>query len=144
MISNRQHAETAKPVTTQTGRAATTTDKTEKRTGNLKPFKKGAEWTGNAEGRPKGARNRLCTQYIEDLHTVWKEEGIKAIRTAAKKRPVAFIHAVGNLVPREFDVGESTGTKIDLMSIWRAAGDGTLARLFAQSATDEKAAPDAE
>jgi len=31
------------------------TDNTDKRLRNLKPFKSGAEWTGNALGRPKGS-----------------------------------------------------------------------------------------
>ena len=105
------------------------TDATEKKLKNLKPFKPGAEWTGNASGRPPGSRNKLCAQYIDDLQTVWKEEGIKAIRAAARKRPVAFMNAVGNLVPREFDLGDRT-RDVGFVEIWRALANGTLGALL--------------
>ena len=37
----------------------------EKKLRNLKPFKPGQ--SGNPKGRPKGARNRLGTQFLEAL-----------------------------------------------------------------------------
>src|SRR5215471_10323251 len=41
------------------------TDNTEKKLRNLRPFKPGQ--SGNPKGRPKGARNRLGTQFLEAL-----------------------------------------------------------------------------
>ena len=48
-------------------------DNTEKKLINLKPFKPGQ--SGNAKGRPKGARSRLGTQFLEfieaDFNRFW-------------------------------------------------------------------------
>ena len=41
------------------------TDNTEEKLRNLRPFKPGQ--SGNPKGRPKGARNRLGTQFLEAL-----------------------------------------------------------------------------
>ena len=46
-------------------RGKSVTDGTEKKLRNLKPFKPGQ--SGNPKGRPKGARNRLGTQFLEAL-----------------------------------------------------------------------------
>ena len=43
-------------------RGKSVTDGTEKKLGNLKPFKPGQ--SGNPTGRPKGARNRLGTKAV--------------------------------------------------------------------------------
>ena len=114
----------AKREATRPRRPKALTDNTVKKLRNLKSFKPGTEWKGNAKGRPPGARNRLCAQYIDDLQTVWAEQGIAAIRAAAKKRPVAFINAIGALVPREYDLGDNTQSSMAdaLMAIWRAQG----------------------
>ena len=98
----------------------TTEKKQSKRKGraaNLKPWKPGQ--SGNPAGRPKGARHKLCTQYIEDLQKVWDDQGIAAIRKLAKEKPAAFVAAVGQLVPREFDLGENTAAKVDWAAVWR-------------------------
>ena len=44
-------------------RGKSVTDCTEKKLRNLKPFKPGQ--SGNPKGRPKGARNRLGTQFLK-------------------------------------------------------------------------------
>ena len=45
-------------------------DGTEKKLRNLRPFKPGQ--SGNPKGRPKGARNRLGTQFLEALEADFK------------------------------------------------------------------------
>lgn len=105
-------------------------DKTGKKVRGV-PFKPGAEWNGNAKGRPKGSRNKLCKRFIEDLRTVWDEmneqgrgKGIEALRALAAERPDAFVKAVGNLVPREFDLGERTSG--GFRSVWELLITGKL------------------
>ena len=52
-------------------------DNTEKKLRNLKPFKPGQ--SGNPKGRPKGARNRLGTQFLEALEADFNKFGSQAI-----------------------------------------------------------------
>jgi hypothetical protein len=54
----------------------------------------------------KGARSRLCTQYIDHLQTVWEEGGIEALRTLCKKDPASLVRTAGSLVPNQFEAGE--------------------------------------
>jgi hypothetical protein len=51
---------------------------TEKKLRNLVPFKPGQ--SGNPKGRPKGARNRLGTQFLEALEADFNNFGTQAYR----------------------------------------------------------------
>jgi hypothetical protein len=57
--------------------------------------------SGNPAGRPKGARSRLATQFLDDLIERWEEDGKKALEICAKREPVAFIKVVKELLPKE-------------------------------------------
>ncbi len=97
---------------------------------NLGPaWKKGQ--SGNPAGRPKGSRNKLCKQYIEDLYEVWLEAteagcgtGILALRVLAQKDPEALVKRVGALVPREFDLGGKT--QRGFKELWTALATGKV------------------
>lgn len=58
-------------------------DVTEKKLRNLRPFKPGQ--SGNPKGRPKGARNRLGTQFLEALETDFNKYGAQAIALVREK-----------------------------------------------------------
>jgi hypothetical protein len=55
-------------------------------------------------GRPKGARSRLSEAFISDLHTVWEEAGITALRVCAAERPNEFCRLVALLMPRDLNL----------------------------------------
>ena len=38
-------------------------------------FQPGANWRGNALGRPKGSRNKLAEAFIADVYADWLEHG---------------------------------------------------------------------
>ena len=59
-------------------RGKSVTDGTEKKLRNLKPFKPGQ--SGNPKGRPKGARNRLGTKFLEALEADFTKFGTQAYR----------------------------------------------------------------
>jgi hypothetical protein len=58
--------------------------------------------SGNPNGRPIGARNKLSQDFIDDFHQVWQEEGINALRNAARRSPARFIQVAASLIPQHF------------------------------------------
>ena len=68
------------------------------------PFKSGAEWKGNAAGRPKGARSRLGDAFLTDMLAAWTEKGRDAIDRVIEERPHEFIKAVAQILPKEVNV----------------------------------------
>ncbi len=54
-------------------------------------------------GRPKGARNRLGQQFVEDLHHRWQLSGAAALEYMAKNDQSGFVKVVANVLPRELD-----------------------------------------
>jgi len=61
------------------------TDNTEKKLRNLRPFK--PRQSGNPKGRPKGARNRLGTQFLEALEADFNRFGPQAIILMRERKP---------------------------------------------------------
>ena len=58
--------------------------------------------SGNPNGRPKGARNRLSESVLSELITHWEEHGRDAIDRTCKENPGAYMRAVLSLVPKDF------------------------------------------
>ena len=63
-------------------------------------WKKGQ--SGNPNGRPKGARNRLSESVLSELIRHWEEHGLDAINRACRENPGAYVRAVLSLVPKDF------------------------------------------
>jgi hypothetical protein len=80
------------------------TDNSEKKLKNLKPFKPGAEWSGNAAGRPKGSRNRLSEEFIAALCEDFELHGEAVIEMVRQAKPADYLRIVAALVPKEFSV----------------------------------------
>ncbi|MFM9850124.1 MAG: DUF5681 domain-containing protein [Hyphomicrobiaceae bacterium] len=119
-----------KPKTT-TKADASSPDQTGKNQGSAATqFKPGQ--SGNPNGRPKGSRSKLCEDFVSDLQTVWNEthektgkmRGIEALRSIAKERPTAFVAAVSQLVPKEFDLGDKT--QAGFTELWRMLAKGKV------------------
>jgi len=52
----------------------------------------------HGKGRPKGARNKLSTDFINGLHVAFSKGGIKAIEKIAKTNPRAFCYLIAHLI----------------------------------------------
>ena len=63
-------------------------------------------------GRPLGAKNRLCKQFLNDLLEVWQDDGRAALKVAVREDPLAFCRMCAGLVPRELLLG-STMSELD-------------------------------
>jgi Family of unknown function (DUF5681) len=69
-----------------------------------RPFKPGQ--SGNPNGRPKGARNKLTTEFFDDFFflDVWQQLGKAAIEHTARNNPKDFMRTVAMLMPKEFEI----------------------------------------
>ena len=114
------------------------TDKTEKKLRNLKPFQPGQ--SGNPKGRPKGARNRLGTQFLEALEADFNQFGPQAIALVREKKPEVYIKVVANLLPKEANINVGAGEAF--VNLCRRISDG-LGEELANSldAEQEQSAP---
>jgi hypothetical protein len=84
-----------------------TTDNTEKKLRNLVPCKRGQ--SGNPKGRPKGARNRLGTQFLEALEADLNKCGPQAIALVREKKPEVYMRVVADLLPKEANINVEAG-----------------------------------
>jgi hypothetical protein len=95
-------------------------DNTEKKLRNLKPFKPGQ--SGNPKGRPKGARNRLGTQFLEALEADFKKFGPQAIVLMRERKPDIYIRVVAGLLPKEANINVEANEAF--VELWRRISDG--------------------
>ena len=42
--------------------------------------------SGNPNGRPKGSRNKLTTEFFNDFYAAWKQHGAQALKDVAEKK----------------------------------------------------------
>jgi hypothetical protein len=83
------------------------TDPTEKKLRNLVPFKPGQ--SGNPKGRPKGARNRLGTQFLEALEADFNQFGSQALALVRERKPEIYMRVVADLLPKEANINVEAG-----------------------------------
>lgn len=70
--------------------------------------------TGNSGGgRPKGSRNKLGEQFIQDLYASWAEKGAETIEAVRVERPHEYVKVVASILPKELNVNH---TGLDDMS----------------------------
>ena len=101
-------------------RGKSVTDGTEKKLRNLKPFKPGQ--SGNPKGRPKGARNRLGTHFLEALEADFNKFGPQAIALVREKKPEVYIKVVADLLPKEANINVEAGEAF--VQLWKKISDG--------------------
>jgi Family of unknown function (DUF5681) len=95
-------------------------DSTEKKLRNLVPFKPGQ--SGNPKGRPKGARNRIGTQFLEALEADFNNHGAQAIALVREKKPEIYMRVVADLLPKEANINVEAGEAF--VELWRRISDG--------------------
>jgi hypothetical protein len=59
--------------------------------------------SGNGGRRP-GARGKLGSLFVEDLHRVWQDVGEDALRRCAAEEPGQFLRVVASLLPRDLNI----------------------------------------
>jgi hypothetical protein len=111
-------------------------DVTEKKLRNLRPFKPGQ--SGNPKGPPKGARNRLGTQFLEALETDFNKYGAQAIALVREKKPEVYMRVVADLLPKEANINVEAGEAF--VELWRRISDG-LGDQLAERVDEEQERP---
>ena len=106
---------------------------TEKKLRNLRPFKPGQ--SGNPKGRPKGARNRLGTQFLEALEADFNQFGSEAIALVREKKPEVYMRVVADLLPKEANINVEAGEAF--VNLWRNISDGLGDQLVARLDDDQ-------
>jgi hypothetical protein len=56
-------------------------------------------------GRPRGSRNKLGAQFVDDLYADWQQHGRDVIVAVRKTDPAAYLRAVSHLLPDQLEVG---------------------------------------
>src|SRR5262249_10827575 len=98
-------------------------------------FQPGANWRGNALGRPKGSRNKLAEAFIADVYADWLEHGILALVRVREKQPAAYLRFVAALLTQHIEVSDEVGllsddeldARLKLVEAALAESDGTQA-----------------
>jgi hypothetical protein len=104
--------------------------------------------SGNSQGRPPGARNRLSTRVLNDLLEAWEAGGKEAIARLMKRQPGLVLRAVVQIMPKEI----THRTEGALTNMSNEALDAFIehtkreiaARSIRSSATREAEAPSAD
>jgi Family of unknown function (DUF5681) len=94
--------------------------------------------SGNPKGRPKGARNRLGTKFLEALEADFNKHGAQAIEQVRQKRPEVYIKVVADLLPKEANINVEAGEAF--VNLWRRISDG-LGEELADSLDAEQEQP---
>ncbi|MGA8699249.1 MAG: hypothetical protein WB689_36570 [Xanthobacteraceae bacterium] len=67
--------------------------------------KSGRFLTGNnGGGRNQGSRNKLTTEFLNDLYSEWQKSGKSALARLAETDPGGFARLVLGVLPRELDI----------------------------------------
>lgn len=74
-------------------------DKTAKKQPTGNPFKPGQ--SGNPKGRPKGARSKLSSDFINAIAADFQKHGIEAIELTREDKPSEYLKIVASLLPKE-------------------------------------------
>jgi hypothetical protein len=95
-------------------------DKTAKKQPIGRPFPPGL--SGNPKGRPKGARNRLGTQFLEALEADFNQFGSQTIALVREKSPEVYMRVVAGLLPKEANINVEAGEAF--IKLWGKISDG--------------------
>lgn len=108
------------------------------------PFASGAEWKGNAKGRPKGSRNKLGEDFISALQESFNQHGPATIEQVRQERPHEYLKVVASILPKELNVRTDALNEMsddDLAAILGAVQSAVLAGAYAQAGSGTETAP---
>jgi hypothetical protein len=96
--------------------------------------------SGNPNGRPKGARNKLGEAFLEALHNDFKEHGVEAIRKVRADRPHEYLKVVASILPK--DVNVTADVSETFSKLWGLISDGAATELADRLAQEPRQSAD--
>ena len=60
--------------------------------------------SGNPNGRPKGAKDKLTNIFWTDFYTVWQSGGRPALERVMNDDPSTFVRVAASLMPKEAEL----------------------------------------
>jgi hypothetical protein len=54
-------------------------------------------------GRPKGSRNKLATEFLDDFYAKWQKDGRTILDEVAKTKPHEILRVAAMLLPKELN-----------------------------------------
>ena len=85
----------------------------------MPPWKPGQ--TGNPNGRPTGARQKLTDSFIRDLSAHYEKHGAAIITRVAEQDPVSYMNIVARLIPKETTLSIAGNVNLDPAQMQRIA-----------------------
>ncbi|MDX1222707.1 hypothetical protein GOL85_13340 [Sinorhizobium medicae] len=55
-------------------------------------------------GRPKGSRNKLGEQFINDLYEDWQTHGVVTLARVREEKPDQYLKVVASILPKDLNV----------------------------------------
>lgn len=85
----------------------------------MPPWKPGQ--TGNPNGRPTGARQKLTDSFIRDLSAHYAQHGAEIITRVAEQDPVSYMNIVARFIPKETELTINSSINLDPAQMQRIA-----------------------
>jgi hypothetical protein len=85
---------------------------------NLRPAWQPGQ-SGNKGGRPKGSRNKLGEQFIEDVYDTWKRRGREVLDWMCDNDPSAFARVVAGILPKQLEADVTLRPRIEGLPLYR-------------------------
>src|SRR4029079_15973917 len=68
--------------------------------------------SGNPAGRPRNARNKISTAFLEALAADYEEHGAAAIKIMRMEKPADYVRVSASLMPRELEITSTQLTEV--------------------------------
>jgi len=69
--------------------------------------------SANPKGRPKGTRNKLSQQFLDDLWAHWQGHGPSAIAELCDTNPYGYVKVVADLLPKDIKLTVHAGERLE-------------------------------
>jgi hypothetical protein len=96
---------------TLNGGATPLSDDTEDKQNGEKPWRFQPGQSGNPSGRPKGARNKINTKFLEAFAKHFEDNGEAAIAKVYADKPELYLKIAADLLPKQMQIEDQRPTR---------------------------------
>jgi len=91
--------------------------------------------SGNPAGRPKGARHKLGTEFLEKMLADFEVHGDSVIEKVRDEKPDQYLKVVASILPKEIELGEDTIDSIASVIMQRRKRAGLIEMVLVDDAS---------